>query len=75
MFNIKNWFERDKKTAFVSGLFCKNFDDPNQKKHYFAECATIGNGCDFQTTKDFINSVRAMHRESGYHTRFETVSI
>lgn len=58
-------------TAFVSGQFYKDDEDP----YNFHETALIGKGGDYMTAKDFIQAVREMHRNAGYATKFTIVKF
>lgn len=68
MFNL---FKPKITTAFVSGQFYKDEEDP----YNFHETALIGKGGDYLTVKDFIQAVRELHRKNGYSTKFEIVKF
>lgn len=68
MFNL---FKPKLTTAFVTGQFYKDDEDP----YNFHETALIGKNGDYPTTKDFIQAVRDMHRKAGYSTKFAIVKF
>ena len=59
-------------TVFVSGLFYKADD---AEPCSFIEYGVYGKGQRYETAKDFIHSVREMHRKAGYKTKFEIVKF